>query len=166
MSDTGTALSSDAGGDGVTLRLLCPQWQAAGTSSVRDLASEFPFDVARRGYAVGSAVLEAVLPPHEGPTATAPVAMGDEGLDLVDGVEAKAVIVDQLARAFGVIGQHAPGRIATLGGECSVSVAPFSTLAHRYGDDLAILWIDSHPDIGTPLAGTPGSTPWPLRPWP
>jgi arginase len=166
MSDTGTALSSDAGGDGVTLRLLCPQWQAAGTSSVRDLASEFPFDVARRGYAVGSAVLEAVLPLHEGPTATAPVAVGDEGLDLVDGVEAKAVIVDQLARAFGVIGQHAPGRIATLGGECSVSVAPFSTLAHRYGDDLAILWIDSHPDIGTPLAGTPGSTPWPLRPWP
>jgi arginase len=83
--------------DGVTLRLLCPQWQGAGTSSVRELASEFPFDVARRGYAVGSAVLEAVLPPHESPTATAPVAMGDDGLDLVDGVSAKAVIVDQLA---------------------------------------------------------------------
>jgi hypothetical protein len=34
---------------GSTLRLVCPQWQGAGTSSVRELASEFPFEVARRG---------------------------------------------------------------------------------------------------------------------
>ena len=31
-----------------------------------------------------------------------------------------------------------------------------SLLAHRYGDDLAILWIDSHPDIGTPASQYPG----------
>jgi arginase len=35
-------------------------------------------------------------------------------------------------------------------------VAPFSELARRYGDDLAILWIDSHPDIGTPQSEYPG----------
>ncbi|MCE3556398.1 arginase family protein [Pseudonocardia sp. RS11V-5] len=143
-------------GDGDTLRLLCPQWQGAGTSSVRELASEFPFDVARRGYAVVSAVLDAVLPPHVGPTATAPVTMGDEGLDTADGIEAKAVVVDQLVRALEVIGRHAPARIVTLGGECAVSVAPFSSLARRYCDDLAILWIDSHPDIGTPASRYPG----------
>jgi arginase len=142
--------------EGAHLRLLCPQWQGAGTSSVLDLASEFPLDVARRGYAVGSAVLEEILPPHDGPTAPAPVVMGDEGLDLVDGIEAKAVVVDQLARALQVVEHHAPERITTLGGECAVSVAPFSTLAHRYGDDLAILWIDSHPDIGTPASQYPG----------
>jgi arginase len=88
MSDHETTPNSRTGGDGATLRLLCPQWQGAGTSSVRDLAPEFPFDVARRGYAVGSAVLEAVLPPTEGSTASAPVTMSEEGLDLVDGVEA------------------------------------------------------------------------------
>ena len=49
-----------------------------------------------------------------------------------------------------------PGRIATPGGECSVSVAPFSHLARRYGEDMAIIWIDSHPDIGTPRSGYPG----------
>ena len=149
-----TSTTSERGGG--TLRLLCPQWQGAGTSSVRELAAEFPFDVARRGYAVGSAVLEAILPPHDGPTAAAPVSLGDEGLDLVDGVEAKAVLLDQLARALQVIDDHAPARIATLGGECAVSVAPFSALAQRYGDDLAILWIDSHPDIGTPASQYPG----------
>src|SRR5262249_4942330 len=128
--------SSPAGGsghDGVHLRLLWPQWQGAGTSSVRELAPEFPFDVARRGYAVGSAVLEGVLPPHNGPTVTVPVTMSDDGLAERDGIEAKTVILAQLARALEVIGQYDPARIATLGGECSVSVAPFSHLARRYG---------------------------------
>jgi arginase len=37
-----------------------------------------------------------------------------------------------------------------------VSVAPFSTLADRYGDDLAIVWIDSHPDVGTGDSEYPG----------
>jgi arginase len=55
-----------------------------------------------------------------------------------------------------VIEHHAPARIATLGGECAVSVAPFSWLAHRHGDEVAILWIDSHPDIGTPASEYPG----------
>ena len=145
-----------SGRGGVSLRLLWPQWQGAGTSSVRELASEFPLHVARRGYAVGSAVLQTVLPPHDGPTVTVPVTMSDDGLAERDGVEAKAVILEQLARALDVIRRHDPARIATLGGECSVSVAPFSALARRYGEDLAVIWIDSHPDIGTPRSRYPG----------
>ena len=35
-------------------------------------------------------------------------------------------------------------------------MAPFSELARRYGEDLAILWIDSHPDVGTPESEYPG----------
>jgi arginase len=105
---------------------------------------------------VGSAVLEAVLPPHDGPSATVPVTMSDAGLEERGGVEAKTVILEQLAAALEIIGEHDPARITTLGGECSVSVAPFSELARRYGDDLAILWIDSHPDVGTPQSSYPG----------
>ena len=82
--------------------------------------------------------------------------MSDQGLEIADGTEAKTVIIDQLARALQVIQHQAPARIATLGGDCAVSVSPFSTLAHRYRDDLAILWIDSHPDIGTPASQYPG----------
>jgi arginase len=147
---------SDARGDGVTLRLLWPQWQGAGTASIQALAPEFPFDVARRGYAVGSTVLAAVLPANQGPTAAAPVAMDDTGLELADGIEAKQVILTQLTQALEVIREHDPARIVTLGGECAVSVAPFSELARRYGEDLAIVWIDSHPDIGTPASQYPG----------
>ena len=147
---------SDTAGDGVTLRLVWPQWQGAGTSSVRELAPEFPFEVARRGYAVGSAVLAAVLPAHDGPTATAPVAMDDGGLALRDGIEAKDAVVTQLAQALDVIRRHNPARIVTLGGECAVSVAPFAELARRYGDDLAVVWIDSNPDVAVPAGPYPG----------
>jgi arginase len=152
--------SSTTGGsdhdDGVDLRLLWPQWQGAGASIVEEFASEFPLYVARRGYAVGTAVLEAVLPPHDGPTVRAPVAMSDDGLEEHDGVEAKAVILEQLARTLEVVRRHDPARILTVGGECSVSVAPFSELARRYGEDLAIVWIDAHPDVGTPKSEYPG----------
>jgi hypothetical protein len=77
------------GSEEVNLGLIWPQWQGGGTSSVKKFASEFPFDVARRGYAVGSVVVEAVLPPHDGPTATVPVTISDAGLEERDGVEAK-----------------------------------------------------------------------------
>ena len=95
---------------GSHLRLIWPQWQGGGTPSVRELASEFPFDVARRGYAVGSTVLDAVLPPHDGPSAAVPVSMSNEGLEERDGIEAKTVILDQLAQALRVIAQHDPRR--------------------------------------------------------
>jgi hypothetical protein len=44
---------------GSHLRLVWPQWQGAGSESVRALAPEFPFAVARRGYTVGTTVLRA-----------------------------------------------------------------------------------------------------------
>ncbi|GHO84394.1 arginase family protein [Dictyobacter formicarum] len=139
-----------------TLRLVWPQWQGAGVESVHKFFSEVPFEDARRGYAVGSAVLNAVLPAHNGPTAFVPVSSDDRGLGKQDGIEAKEAVVAQLATALEVIDRYSPQRILTLGGECSVSVAPFSWLAKRYGDDLAVLWIDSHPDVGTPTSHYPG----------
>lgn len=126
MTQPTSSLTRSSDHHGVNLRLIWPQWQGGGTSSVQEFASEFPFDVARRGYAVGSAVLDAVLPPHDGPTATVPVTMSDVGLEERDGIEAKTVILEQLTAALEIIGGHDPARITTLGGECSVSVAPFS----------------------------------------
>jgi arginase family enzyme len=94
-------------------------------------------------------VLQAVLPEHDGPTAVVPVEMGDAGLEERDGIEAKTVVLQQLRAALDILRDHNPARISTLGGECSVSMAPFSYLINKYGDDMAILWIDSHPDMGT-----------------
>ncbi len=92
-----------------TLRRVLPQWQDA-----------------RRGHAAGAAVLNTVLLAHTGPTAFVPVESGDRGLGKQDGIEAKDAVIAQLAAALDVIGRHGPQRILTLGGDCSVSVAPFS----------------------------------------
>jgi arginase len=35
-------------------------------------------------------------------------------------------------------------------------MAPFSYLISKYGEDMAILWIDSHPDMGTGETAYPG----------
>jgi arginase len=139
-----------------TLRLVWPQWQGAQAATVAELAPEFPVPVARRGYVMGTAVLQAVLPPHDGPTAIVPVPMDDGGLEERDGIEAKQAILTQLKAALDLIAAHDAGRILTLGGDCSVSVAPFAALADRYPDELAIVWIDSHPDADTNETGYSG----------
>ncbi|MCL8026889.1 arginase family protein [Nocardioides bruguierae] len=134
-----------------TLRLLWPQWQGASLPVVAELLPEVPIEAARTGYAVGTAVLQAVLPSHPGTTARVPVepTVTDE-VTVVDGVESKDVVLRQLSAGLATIGEHDPARILTLGGDCSVSVAPFASLAARYGDDLALVWIDAHPDVGLP----------------
>jgi arginase len=63
---------------------------------------------ARRGYAVGAAVLNAVLPAHTGPTAIVPVESGDLGLGKQDGIEAKKAVITPLAGALEVIGRPSP----------------------------------------------------------
>lgn len=84
-------MDADQVAGGAHLRLVWPQRQGAGTSSVRSLAPEFPFEIARRGYAVGTKVRQAVLPDHDGPTTVVPVEMGDLGLEERYGIEAKTV---------------------------------------------------------------------------
>jgi arginase len=75
---------------------------------------------------------------------------GDLDLSKQDGIQAKDAVIARLASALKVIDHHNLQHILTLGGDCSVSVVPFSWLAQHYGADLAVLWIDSHPDRGTP----------------
>lgn len=138
-----------------TLRLVWPQWQGAGRDNVAQLLPEVPLAQARRGYAVGSRVLQAVLPAHAGPTEIVTVAADDDERS-TGGIESREAIIQSLTNALNVLGRHDPDRVVTLGGECSVSVAPFATLAAKYGDDLAVIWIDSHPDTDTPETGYDG----------
>ena len=58
-------------------------------------------------------------------------------------------MLQQLHSALAIIQEHEPARITTASGGCSVSMAPFSYLINKHGADLAILWVDSHPDMGT-----------------
>lgn len=97
-----------------------------------------------------------MLPPHEGPTETVPVPMSIPDDQVTGGIENREIVLEQLRAATTLIARHEPERIFTVGGDCSVSVAPFSWLAQKYESDLAIVWIDSHPDVGTPDSNYPG----------
>lgn len=138
-----------------TLRLAWPQYQGATRENIVQLVPEIGQAHARKGYAVGSRVRDAVLPEHHGPTAVVPMPdTGDEGM--TNGIESRGTVMESLKNALELIREHDADRILTLGGECSVSVAPFAALAEKYGDDLAVLWVDAHPDVDTPETGYDG----------
>lgn len=67
------------------------------------------------------------------------------------GINGCRAIVRQTRAALDILEIENPDRIITLGGECSVSVVPFTYLAAKYPDDVAIVWIDAHPDICLPF---------------
>lgn len=153
---TGSASPADAPREqGRTLRLIWPQWQGAGQEMVGQLLPEAPLDRARRGYALGARFLEAMLPEHDGPTEVVPVPQEESGS--TGGIESREQILASLDAAQEILSRHGDApRILTLGGECSVSVVPFTELARRHGEDLAVVWIDAHPDVDTPDTGYDG----------
>ncbi len=114
------------------LRLIFPQWQGGD----------------RPEYAVGARVLAAIAPPSQGPVETIavpPPAAADRPLQ--ECIVSREALLEQLAAARAAIARHQPEAVVTLGGDCLVDLAPMAYLSERYGDDLAVLWVDAHPDV-------------------
>lgn len=117
-----------------TLRLIFPQWQGGNN----------------RAYHFGSKLLAWLAPDPTGPVEEVPVARPtDSPLPVESGVVARNTLVEQQRSARKLIEQHQPDSIVVLGGDCLVDLAPFAYLNERYDGELAILWIDTHPDIST-----------------
>lgn len=60
-------------------------------------------------------------------------------------------ILLQLTHARHVIQAHNPEQILTIGGDCGVEIAPVSFLGQKYSKDLAVIWLDAHGDLNTPM---------------
>lgn len=138
------------------LRLVWPQWQGAGSPNFPALIDEVPVAAGRRGYVWGTKVLEAFLPEFHGKTVHVPTPLAPTSDEVTNGIENRPIVLEQLSNAIAALQAEQPKRVLTLGGDCAVSVAPFSYLADQYGSDFAVLWIDSHPDVGTPHSDYPG----------
>ena len=120
---------------GKTLRLLMPQWQGGNLEA----------------YHFGAQLLAWLAPTASGPVATVEVAEPDGSrLPVEDGIVARNVLLRQLSSAEQILKKEAPDKVVVLGGDCLVDLAPFAYLNERYGGDLAILWVDAHPDVMTP----------------
>lgn len=130
-----------------TLRLIYPQWQGG---IVDHWMPDIPADDASRGYYLGAQLLQLLAPESSQQTVEVPVSLDINDRETEKGISARRVILKQTKAALAKIRENQPDRIVTLGGECSVSVVPFTYLAEKYPDDVAVVWIDAHPDINLP----------------
>ncbi|ART93300.1 arginase [Zymomonas mobilis] len=117
------------------LRLIFPQWQGGDNPP----------------YYLGSQLLAWLSPDPKGAVEEVPVPKPTgEPLQEENGIVGRSILIDQLSKARQLIEKHTPDSLVVLGGDCLVSLAPFSWLLEKYKDKLGILWIDSHPDVQTP----------------
>ena len=131
-----------------TIRLVYPQWQggdiAHWITEVKDP------EQASRGYYLGAKLLNFLAPDNGQETYTVPVATDKIERKVTDGILDKEALIAQTRAALDILKITHPDKIVTLGGECSASVVPFTYLADKYKDDVAMVWIDAHPDITLP----------------
>lgn len=127
-----------------TLRLLYPQWQGGDIAS---LVPELSKEDASLGYYLGAELLEFLAPKNvTSKTAKVPISL-EYNRESKNGILNYDEIVKQSKAALEILNTHKPDKILTLGGECSVSIVPFSYLAHKYSGDVTIVWIDAHKDL-------------------
>ena len=135
-----------------SLRLVFPQWQGA---DIARIVPEVSPDSAAQGYLWGSRILDLLLPRTQDETFVVPVDTAVQR-SVSAGVYDADILATQTKDALKLLQISKADQVLTLGGECAVSVAPFTYLKARFKDDVAILWLDAHPDItlpGDPYAG-------------
>jgi len=130
-----------------TLRLIYPQWQGGIVSS---LLPELKPDDASQGYYLGAQLLNFLAPDNKQKIVEVPVSLDINDRDTENGINSYKVILKQTKDALNILNDNEPDRIVVLGGDCAVSVVPFTYLAGKYPDDVVIVWIDAHPDINLP----------------
>lgn len=127
-----------------TLRLLYPQWQGGDIAS---LVPELSKKDSSTGYYLGAELLEFLAPKNvTSKTAKVPISL-EYSRESKNGILNYDEIVAQSKAALEILNTQKPDKILTLGGEYSVSIVPFSYLAHKYSGDVAIVWIDAHKDL-------------------
>ena len=129
-----------------TIRLIYPQWQGG---NIAGLISELEPDDASRGYMLGAYMLNFLAPETKNKTLTVPISNDINRVE-ENGILSYREILNQTKAALNLIEKENPVKIVTLGGYCSVSVVPFTYLARKYNNDVAMVWIDAHPDITLP----------------
>ena len=125
-----------------TIRLIYPQWQ--GGDIIRWIPEISDPGLAARGY------FHFLVPGQKQETFTVPVTTELIERKVTEGIMDRDIIAIQTQAALDILNIQNPDKIVTLGGECSASVVPFTYLANKYPNDVAMIWIDAHPDITLP----------------
>ena len=127
------------------IRLIYPQWQGG---VISHWMLDIPANDASKGYYLGAKLLNMLAPETNQEIIEISLDIKDRKIE--NGINSYQVILNQTKSALDTIKENNPDKIVTLGGDCSVSVVPFTYLAKKYQNDIAIIWIDAHPDITLP----------------
>ena len=131
-----------------TIRLIYPQWQGG---IISQWIPELSAEDSSRGYYLGSQLLNMLAPKNDSQeTFEVPISMDISSREIKNGMMDYHFILNQTKEALNILEKNNPDKIIVFGGECSVSVVPFTFLNKKYDNDLALIWIDAHPDITLP----------------
>ena len=129
------------------IRLVYPQWQGA---DIARWIPNIPEEDASRGYYLGAMLLNWLAPKTDCETFTVPVSTDYNERLVSDGILDKEILIKQTKGALDVLEIAKPDKVVTLGGECSVSVPVFTWLSAKYDSEVAVIWMDAHPDVTLP----------------
>lgn len=118
-----------------TIRLLLPQWQGGNNPD----------------YFFGAELLSHIVPQSANSKMFRVPVSEDFAQELLveNGVQGESGLLQQLNETARILELEKPDKVIVLGGDCSISQAPFDYLNGRYGGDLGVLWLDAHPDVAT-----------------
>ena len=120
--------------------VLCyPIWQGAGH---------------RHGYAAGAQILRRLAAAHHA-VVDVPV-LTDDFSPAVRGVKALETLQRHF-ELFNMLLDHTAAPLMLLGGDCVADYLPIAHNLARHGDQLALVWVDAHPDINTPASSPSGN---------
>lgn len=113
-----------------TLELLLPQWQGGNNPD----------------YQIGNEILATIVPTNQHiERVEVPIAT-DSLPTQTTGIDGETTLLQQFQSTADILAVKHPQRIITLGGDCSVSEAPFDYLNGQY-DHFGVIWLDVHPDV-------------------
>ncbi|QMU07648.1 arginase family protein [Levilactobacillus suantsaii] len=115
------------------LRLVLPQWPGGMNAN----------------YQMGAKILEALVP-ESSQTETLHIPVDQTAVTDNDRIDGETSLLRQMQTTADTLRIKQPQRVITLGGDCSISEAPFDYLHGKYPDDLGIIWLDAHPDASDP----------------
>ena len=135
-----------------TIRLIYPQWQGG---IISHWIPELKPEDSSRGYYIGAKLLSILAPQNDNhQIIEVPVSLDIKNREIKNGIIDYDFIVSQTKNALDILSKSNPDKIITFGGECSVSVVPFTYLNKKYDNDVSLIWIDAHPDITLPEDNT------------
>ena len=117
--------------------VVVPQWQGSGSSRALRLVD-------------GANAIRGDLPVSSTRVVEVPLEAGDEQASGVHRMSSIAIVRDRLLEELATV----TGAAITIGGDCGVELGAIGRVLQ---DDVAVVWLDAHPDLNTPESSPSGA---------